>query len=84
MQDNISKTSEPRFADTATLARRYSVSSRQIQKWRTAGILPAVNLGRRCLRFDIISCDTALECFTVRAAATCRKARAALADEGRA
>ena len=64
---------EPRFADTVSLARRYSVSSRQIQKWRTAGILPAVNLGRRCLRFDVAACDAELAKFQTRCACLGRK-----------
>lgn len=67
--DNV----EARFADTVTLARRFSVSVRQIQKWTSAGILPVHKLGRRCIRYDVAKCDLAVDSFQTRAACIGRK-----------
>lgn len=64
-----------KLTTTNGLAVRYSLSPRQIQLMTSRGILPAVKLGRRCLRYDTAACDAAMECFAIRAAATGRKGR---------
>ncbi len=69
---------------TKQLAERYQVVPRYIQLLTERGILPVVKLGRRCVRYNVNDSDDAMSHFTVRAAVTSRKARAALAAEGRA
>jgi len=75
---------ERKLADTSALARRYAISPRQVQKFVESGVFPTVRMGRRCLRFDVQKCDEALSRFEVRAAATGRRARKAMTEEGRA
>jgi hypothetical protein len=62
---------------TETLAERYELSTRQVQKMAAAGIFPTVKIGRRCLRFPVAACDAALEKFQTRAASTGRAGRRA-------
>jgi len=64
---------EARFADTVTLARHFSVSVRQIQKWTSAGILPVHKISRRCVRYDVAKCDAAIDKFQTRGACIGRK-----------
>jgi len=70
------------LVSTETLAERYEISTRQVQKMASAGIFPTVKIGRRCLRFPVAACDAALERFQTRKPATGRAARKALNVEG--
>jgi hypothetical protein len=57
----------PIFTNTAGLARRYCVSTRTIQNWLAAKVLPVVRLGR-IVRFDIVACDEVIRRFERKAA----------------
>jgi len=56
---------ELRLVTSDDLAKRYSVSRRTVQSWVKRGILPAVAVSKRCLRFDPRKCDKALGKFEV-------------------
>lgn len=51
----------PKLVDAKTLAFRYGVAKKTIMKWASTGFLPSHRLSRRCTRFDLISCDAAIE-----------------------
>lgn len=52
-------TTDRRFADKTTLAKRYGVSQRTITNRMSAGLLAFFKI-RRVVRFDVGACDAAL------------------------
>ncbi len=43
------------------LAQRYALHPKTVWKYARCGLLPKINLARRCIRFDLEKCDAALE-----------------------
>lgn len=54
MNDNTSK-----FARKSTIAKRYAVGERTIEKWTQAGLLVYIRV-RHVVRYDVEACDKAL------------------------
>jgi excisionase family DNA binding protein len=59
-QPGAANIEEFRLVTSDDLARRYNVSRRTVQSWAKNGVLPAVRISERCLRFDPRKCDKAL------------------------
>jgi excisionase family DNA binding protein len=58
-----------KLVTTKEIADRYGVHPKTVLKWVNARVLPVVRINRRCIRFDIPTCDGIMKNRTQFAAA---------------
>ena len=57
----------PLLVDAGTLATRYGVSEKFIRKKTAEGFFGCVKLSRRCVRWDVASCDRIIAEYRINA-----------------
>jgi predicted site-specific integrase-resolvase len=51
----------PHYVSAKELGQVYGVHYKTIHDWADAGIIPAIKITKRCVRFDLQKCREALE-----------------------